>query len=93
MLFVEVTDHQAYILKTCLDNLCPLFDQTISYEKSLIFCSPNTPRTMAANISAKCGSSLTNDLSKYLGIPLIHSRINKHTYDAIFDKVQSRLTS
>ncbi|XP_004306074.1 PREDICTED: putative ribonuclease H protein At1g65750-like [Fragaria vesca subsp. vesca] len=40
-----------------------------------------------------CGSPLTNDLGKYLGMPLIHSRVNKHTYDGIFDQVQSRLSS
>ncbi|KAL6178884.1 hypothetical protein ACLB2K_050401 [Fragaria x ananassa] len=93
MLFAEATDHQAYGLKTCLDNFCVISGQIISYEKSLIFCSPNTPKTMASSISATCGSPLTSDLGKYLGMRLIQSRVNKHTYDAIFDKVQSRLSS
>ncbi|XP_004301578.1 PREDICTED: uncharacterized protein LOC101313223 [Fragaria vesca subsp. vesca] len=93
MLFAEATEHQAYGLKTCLDNFCAISGQIISYEKSLIFCSPNTTKTMASSISATCGSPLTSDLGKYLGMPLIHSRVNKHTYDAIFYKVQSRLSS
>ncbi|KAL6180703.1 hypothetical protein ACLB2K_047363 [Fragaria x ananassa] len=89
----KATEHQAYGLKTCLDNFCAISGQIISYEKSLIFCSPNTPKTMASSICATCGSPLTSDLGNYLGMPLIHSRVNKHTYDAIFDKVQSRLSS
>lgn len=38
-----------------------------------------------------CGSNLTNNLGKYLGIPLIHSRVTKHTYAPIIDRVQSKL--
>jgi hypothetical protein len=30
-------------------------------------------------------------MGKYLGMPLIHSKISKHTYAAVLDKVQSRL--
>jgi hypothetical protein len=36
---------------------------------------------------------LTDDLGKYLGMPLIHSRINKQTYASLLDKIQSRLSS
>lgn len=93
MLFAKASTRQAHLLKLCLDNFCAVSGQTVSYEKSLIFCSPNTPKSMADNISALCGSPLTCDLGKYLGMPLIHSRVNKHTYDAVFDKVQGRLAS
>lgn len=34
-----------------------------------------------------------NGLGKYLGMPLIHSRVNKHTYSSILDKDQNRLAS
>lgn len=58
-----------------------------------MFCSPNTRNYDAHLISRVCGSPLTNDLGKYLGMPLIHSRVNKHTYAALLDEIQSRLSS
>ncbi|XP_062021276.1 uncharacterized protein LOC133737799 [Rosa rugosa] len=92
MLFAEATHDQARILKQCLDIFCSLSGQAVNYEKSLIFCSPNTNGELAGDISNICGSPLTTDLGKYLGMPLIHSRVNKYTYISILDKVQSRLS-
>ncbi|XP_050386378.1 uncharacterized protein LOC126802738 [Argentina anserina] len=50
-------------------------------------------RNIAYTISKTCGSPITEDLGKYLGMPLIHSRTNKFTYIGIVDKVQNRLSS
>lgn len=47
--------------------------------------------SFARAFSDICGSSLTNDLGKYLDVPLIHSRITKSTYSEIIDKVHGRL--
>lgn len=52
----------------------------MNFEKSKLFCSPNTDRNLAKDISAICGSPLTSDLGKYLRMPLIHSRVSKQTY-------------
>lgn len=91
LLFAEASLSQAAILKHCLDIFCSLSGQSVSYEKSLIFCSPNTDRDLASDISHIRGSPLTDDLGKYLGMPLIHSRVHKYTCASILDKVQSRL--
>ncbi|KAL6218764.1 hypothetical protein ACLB2K_011973 [Fragaria x ananassa] len=93
ILFAEASSQQAFLLKTCLDNFCALFGQTVSFEKSLMFCSPNTSKSTASLISNVCGSPLTCDLGKYLDMPLIHDRVNKCTYAGSFDKVQKRLSS
>ena len=37
------------------------------------------------------GYSATNDLGCYLGMPLLHLRVNKATYQTILDKVDKRL--
>ncbi|KAI9128659.1 hypothetical protein K1719_000142 [Acacia pycnantha] len=39
------------------------------------------------------GIGITGDLGKYLGVPLIHSRVTKHSFRHITQKVQSRLSS
>ncbi|KAL6184070.1 hypothetical protein ACLB2K_045474 [Fragaria x ananassa] len=93
LLFAEASSEQANLLKRCLDLFCSLSGQAVSYEKSLIFCSPNTCESMASDISSICGSPLTNDLGNYLGMPLVHERVNQFTYANIFDKVHSRLSS
>ncbi|XP_050387323.1 uncharacterized protein LOC126803582 [Argentina anserina] len=93
MLFAEASSRHAYVLKGILDTFCSLSGQTVSYEKSLIFCSPNTDRRLANDISRTYGSPLTADLGKYLGMSLVHCRINKHTSDGLFDKAQGRLAS
>lgn len=86
MLFAEASTTQADTLKECLDLFCSLSGQAVNYDKSLIFCSPNTNKHLASDISRICGSPTTNNLGKYLGMPLVHSRINKHTYATILTK-------
>ncbi|KAL6210986.1 hypothetical protein ACLB2K_016215 [Fragaria x ananassa] len=46
----------------------------------MVHCSPNTRSALAKDISAICGSPLTNDLGVYLGMPLIHSKVTAATY-------------
>ena len=91
ILFAEASCSQARILKQCMDRFCELSGQSVNFDKSKLFCSPNTDKKLAKDISAICGSPLTGDLGKYLGMPLIHSRVSKNTYSDLVDKVQSRL--
>ncbi|KAK2658152.1 hypothetical protein Ddye_004685 [Dipteronia dyeriana] len=59
--------------------------------ESCILYSCNTNERAAKNVSEVCGSPLTKDLGKYLGVPLIHGRVRNRTYGALVEKVQSRL--
>ncbi|KAL6208769.1 hypothetical protein ACLB2K_019714 [Fragaria x ananassa] len=93
ILFAEASASQANILKQVMNLFCSLSGQTVSFEKSRIFCSPNVKSSLANNISRICGSPLTEDLGVYLGMPLIHSRVSASTYTSLVDKVQSRLAS
>lgn len=93
VLFSEASISQATILKKCMDTFCGLSGQSVNFDKSVIYCSPNIRRRDARRISRVCGSPLTNDLGKYLGMPMIHSRVTKHTYANLVDKVQGRLAS
>jgi hypothetical protein len=74
-----------------MDVFCAHSGQSVNFDKSKLYCSPNVCRELATEISNTCGSPLTNDLGKYLGMPLIHSRVSKSTYSDLIDKVQSRL--
>ncbi|VVA29155.1 PREDICTED: ribonuclease H At1g65750 [Prunus dulcis] len=45
----------------------------------------------AQEISNICGSPLTDNLGKYLGVPLLHYGPNKATFNSLLDKVHRRL--
>ncbi|CAL8995609.1 unnamed protein product [Prunus brigantina] len=59
----------------------------------MICVSPNTCSDLANSIAAISGSPLTASLGKYLGVPLIHTRVNKQTYQEVIAKVHKRLAS
>lgn len=91
ILFAAASSHQARVLKKCMDIFCELSGQSVNFDKSKLYCSPNTSRDLAAEISSICGSPLTTNLGKYLRMPLLHPRVSKNNYSELVDKVQSRL--
>lgn len=60
-----------------LNQFCAISGQTVNLNKSKLFISHNVPRVRARRLSALTGISLTNDLGKYLGVPLIHGRVTE----------------
>ncbi|XP_048422575.1 uncharacterized protein LOC125469371 [Pyrus x bretschneideri] len=93
ILFAEASSTQARLLKDCLDIFCAVSSQQVNFDKSCIYCSPNISRSKAIEIANICGSPLTSDLGHYLGVLLLHSRVNKETYGNIVEKVQRRLSA
>lgn len=71
-----------------LNTFCDISGQTINFAKSKLFVSANINR----RLSNLCRIPLTNDLGKYLGIPLFHSRVNKNHFNQIIEKVQRTLS-
>ncbi|KAL5840970.1 hypothetical protein ACOSQ4_013578 [Xanthoceras sorbifolium] len=80
-------------MKLCLDRFCGSSGQEVSFSKSRVFCSSLVRDGDARALASICGSPITKDLGKYLGVPLLHSRITKHTYCEILEKTQKRLAS
>ncbi|CAN1774822.1 hypothetical protein LINPERHAP1_LOCUS13106 [Linum perenne] len=71
----------------CLNRFCVASGQAVSFEKSAIFCSKNVDRRIASTISATLGIPLTQDLGRYLGVPVLHERVTKHTYQDVIDEL------
>ncbi|KAK9288380.1 hypothetical protein L1049_016835 [Liquidambar formosana] len=67
--------------------------QLMNLSKLKMFISPNLLCQLAKEISHLYNIPLTTDLGKYLGVPLIHSRVSKETYFYVLDKVQNRLST
>ncbi|KAH9673337.1 reverse transcriptase domain-containing protein [Citrus sinensis] len=83
---------QAYTIDAVLDNYCRSSEAKVNKSKTKIYLSKNVGSRDAQLLSNVLGYSATNDLGCYLGMPLIHSRINRATYQSILDKVEKQLT-
>ncbi|CAL8991457.1 unnamed protein product [Prunus brigantina] len=88
ILFGEASIHQAHLMKLCLDEFCHLSGQKVSFEKSRICVSPNICSDLANSIATISGSPHSSNLGKYLGVPIIHTRVDKTTYQEVIAKVQ-----
>ncbi|OMP03175.1 reverse transcriptase [Corchorus capsularis] len=69
------------------------FGQSVSLAKSKIYVSKNVRKSEAMELSRRAEIPLTKDLGKYLGVPLIHSRVTKKTYWSIVEKVQEKFAN
>lgn len=70
---------------------CNASGQRISYNKSLLFVSGNIQQEEANDLSSVLGISLTAELGKYLGHPLIHRGRSSCKEDALVQRVRSKL--
>ncbi|KAL5781970.1 hypothetical protein ACOSP7_006999 [Xanthoceras sorbifolium] len=89
ILFGQATNHQAELMKSCIDLFCDVSGQQVNFDKFRIFCFPNVITDLANDIVVICETPLYKNLGKYLGVPLIHGRVNSHTYKEIIDKTQN----
>ncbi|CAL8152452.1 unnamed protein product [Prunus armeniaca] len=80
-------------MKLCLDEFCHLSGQKVSFDKSKICVSPKICSDLANSIATISGSPHSLNLGKYLGVPLIHTRVDKTTYQEVIAKVQKMLAS
>ncbi|KAL7243686.1 hypothetical protein ACSBR1_015991 [Camellia fascicularis] len=56
-----------------------------------MYVSPNYDKRKARDLSSKCGMPLTVELGKYLGVPLIHGRVNRGHFRTILERMQKQL--
>lgn len=63
----------------------------MSAQKSLVFFSRNTKQQVRDEVSQELRISTTEDLGKYLSMPTINGGVDRHTFKAISDRIESRL--
>lgn len=93
LLFGEASSEQIKVMRSCLENFCIASGQKVSLEKSRLLVSHNVHHVRASQLSSEACISLTSDLGKYLGVPLLHRRTNRETYDFLLRNSQQRLAS
>ena len=92
MLFAKVDRSNCATMLDVLGEFCCKSGQAINFTKSKIFFSSNTTRRERLTISFQSGLCMTENLSMYLGIPLIHGRRSANTYNYIVERMRKKLS-
>ena len=91
ILFGEASVEQAEIMMTCLNQFCEASGSKVSIAKSRVFFSKNTNFEIRQAICSTLGMDETEDLGKYLGVPIINGRSSKREYQYLVDKINGKL--
>ncbi|CAL1353888.1 unnamed protein product [Linum trigynum] len=63
----------------------------VSKDKSVVYFSGNTNRTTSGDIIRILEIPATQDLGRYLGVPVLHTRVTRETYRYILDRLDKKL--
>lgn len=91
--FAEANVDQAQLIQQNLHHFCQSSGQKVSQDKTRVYFSKNVPRLLKKEISDTMGFNSTEDLGKYLGVPIFHKRAGLNTFNYIIDKVKQRLST
>ncbi|KAA3468576.1 reverse transcriptase [Gossypium australe] len=91
MLFGEVTENGARILKSILQEYERCSGQCVNFGKSTIFYSSNTNEESKLAVSTLLGVRCSSSLEKYLGLPNIVGRRKKKAFQNLVDRITIRI--
>lgn len=93
ILIAEASREQVDLIRSTLAEFCSALGQKVNLNKSQVFFSGNVDDAKASALSNSLGIAKTNDLGRYLGVPLLHHRASKSTYSFILEKMRGKLSS
>lgn len=83
---------QGTIINEVLNTFCVSSSKKINKKNTQIFFSKNVISAEACRIGKGLGFTVTKSLGNYIGMPLLHSRVEKNNYRTVLDKVGQRLS-
>lgn len=83
---------QLRLIKRLLMDFCIASGHKVSDSKTRVFVSGNVPNHSANAIYTSLGYLRTDNLGTYLGVPLIHRRVNRDLFQYIIGKVRDKLS-
>ncbi|KAG8369646.1 hypothetical protein BUALT_Bualt14G0035300 [Buddleja alternifolia] len=93
ILMARATRKNLSTVKTILKGFCDASGLMVNRGKSKVFFAKCTKRRDKRRIAMELGFGCTENLGKYLGVPITHGRASPGTYRSLIDRVQSRLSS
>ena len=91
-MLADASCEQARIINSILEDFCLSSGANINRTKTQLFFSKNVHNDEASRIGNFLCFTITKDLEKYLGMPLLHSRVTRNTYHDIIDKAKKLLS-
>lgn len=91
LLFEDASRWQATRIHAILCDFCGESGKRVNWSKSKVWYAPNTPVRKIQAISKEFSIPHTKQLGKYLGVPLIHERVQSKHFSYLIDKVCTRL--
>ncbi|CAN1302532.1 Putative ribonuclease H protein At1g65750 [Linum perenne] len=82
---------QARVIVDILDKFCEASGQSINKAKSRVFFSSRMDRGLSREVTDILGIGATQNLGRYLGVPLLHGRVTRSTYEFILDRMDKKL--
>ena len=80
LLLAVASCNQAHVINNVLNIFCNCSGELISKQKTRVYFSKTVTEEKARKISDSLGFAATDNLGKYLGMPLLHNRVRKATY-------------
>lgn len=74
-------------MRRVLDLFC-----MASGQKTRVYFSQNVDSRVRGQICSESSFQATNDLGKYLGVPVLHNRVSRSSFQFILDKIDQRLS-
>jgi hypothetical protein len=93
LLFGEAQEGQMQCVIDVLNTFCGLSGQEVSQEKTSIFFSKNVSRGVKDKLLRISGFRETDELGRYLGVPLIGQAPRKRDFQYLVDQVAAKLTN
>ncbi|GMI87280.1 hypothetical protein like AT3G24255 [Hibiscus trionum] len=92
VLFAEASPEQLALIKGVLEDFCLCSGHRVSVAKTQIYFSKNCLTGIRDLVGVTLGFEVVEDLGKYLGVPLLHSRVTKSTYAYVLANMRRRLS-
>lgn len=93
LLFGEATKKQMECVMRTLNMFCNMSGQEVSQEKTGFMFSKNVNRNMQNKLANLYGYWITNNLGKYLGVPLSGKMLIRNDFHYLVDQIATKLAS
>lgn len=91
ILFSETDSSQVHLIQRVLKHFCASSGQTVNKDKTRIFFSKNVRPQRTIDICNYLEFKRTEQLGKYLGVPILHGRVTRDTYRYLEERVSRKL--
>lgn len=91
ILFGEASEQQISVVQSTLEKYCRMSGQKVNMRKSRIYFSNNVSGQHARSLARRAGLSITTNLGRYLGAPILHTRPRIRDYTFLVERVRQKL--